>query len=234
MKTDAQIKKDIEEELEWDPFVTSTDVGVIVNDGVVTLTGLISSYAEKIEIKHAAQRVSGVKTVVVEMDVKIVFADIRRDSDIAAAAVHALHWNVKVPSAMVQVRVEDGWISLNGEVDWEYQRRAVLRSVQYMVGVVGVSNLITLRPRISPIDIQRDIKGALIRQAEREARHMHVVVDGSRVTLKGKVHSWAVWEAAHGAAWSSPGVSGVKNELVIAEGLDESNAPLKTVAAQSS
>lgn len=215
MKTDTQIKMDIEDELDWDPAVTSTDIGVIVKDGVVTLTGHLSSLVEKLAAEQAAQRVAGVKAVAVEMDVHISSDHVRGDTDIAAAANHALQWNVSVPNSKVHVKVENGWVSLGGAVDWDYQRSAAQKAVQNLVGVVGVNNQIAVKPRISPVDIQRGIEGALTRHAEREARHMQVLVEGSCVTLKGKVHSLAERQAAQGAAWSAPGVSGVINELTL-------------------
>ena len=216
MKTDLQIKKDIQDELVWDPAVSSTDIGVIVKDGVVTLTGHLSSLAEKLAAERAAQRVAGVKAVAVEMDVRPLSGNARSDTDIAVAAKQALSWNVSVPEGHVQTKVEKGWISLTGEVEWDYQRRAAERAVHDLVGVVGVTNLVKVKPRISPIDIQKSIESALKRQAEREAQHMQVLVEGSRVTLRGKVHSWSERQAAQGAAWSAPGVSNVTNELAIA------------------
>lgn len=215
MKTDLQIKKDIQDELVWDPAVSSTDIGVIVKDGVVTLTGHLSSLAEKLAAERAAQRVGGVKAVAVEMDVRPLSSNARSDTDIAVAAKQALGWNVSVPEGHVQTKVEKGWISLTGEVEWDYQRRAAERAVRDLVGVVGVTNLVKVKPRISPIDIQKSIESALKRQAEREAQHMQVLVEGSRVTLRGKVHSWSERQAAQGAAWSAPGVSNVTNELAI-------------------
>lgn len=215
MKTDLQIKKDIQDELVWDPAVSSTDIGVIVKDGVVTLTGHLSSLAEKLAAERAAQRVAGVKAVAVEMDVRPLSSNARSDTDIAVAAKQALSWNVSVPEGHVQTKVEKGWLSLTGEVEWDYQRRAAERAVRDLLGVVGVTNLVKVKPRISPIDIQKSIEGALKRQAEREAQHMQVLVEGSRVTLRGKVHSWSERQAAQGAAWSAPGVSNVTNELAI-------------------
>ncbi len=215
MKTDAQIKKDIQEELDWDPAVRATDIGVIVKEGVVTLTGHLGSFAEKQAAEQAVQRVGGVKAVAIEMDVHLHTDDARSDTDIAAAADHALQWNTSVPRGKVRLQVEGGWVTLSGGVDWDYQRRAAEHAVQNLVGVVGVTNRIAIEPHVSPVDIQKGIEGALTRHAEREARHLQVLVDGSRVTLKGRVHSWAESQAAQGAAWSAPGVTRVDNQLVL-------------------
>lgn len=213
MKTDVQIKKDILDELVWDPAVNSTDIGVIVKDGVVTLTGHLSTLTEKLAAEQAALRVSGVKAVAIEMEVRLHPGNPSSDTDIAAAANKALGWNVTVPPGKVHITVEKGWVHLSGEVEWAFQRSAAEQVVQNLVGVVGVANLIVIRPRASPIDIQKSIQDALTRQAERAAKHLQVLVDGSRVTLKGKVHSWAERQAIQGAAWSAPGVSSVNNQL---------------------
>ena len=215
MKSDMQIKKDIQDELVWDPAVNATDVGVIVKDGVVTLTGHLATFAEKHAAERAAQRVSGVKAVAVEIDVRLSSSNTRGDADIAVAVNHALAWNVAIPNESIQTKVEKGWVNLSGEVEWDFQRRAAERAVRDLVGVTGVTNLVKVRPPVSHADIQQSIEGALTRQAEREARHLQVIVDGSRVTLKGKVHSWAERRAAQGAAWSAPGVTQVTNELVL-------------------
>lgn len=216
MKTDAQIKKDILDELVWDPAVNSTDIGVIVKNGVVTLTGHLSTLTEKLAAERAALRVGGVKAVAVEMDVRLGSGMERSDADIAVAANSALGWTVTVPQGKVRLMVEKGWVTLSGEVEWEYQRGAAESVVQNLLGVVGVSNQIRVKPRVSPVDVQNSIQGALTRQAMREAKHLQVLVDGSRVTLKGKVHSWAEREAAQGAAWSAPGVSSVDNQISLA------------------
>ena len=154
MKTDAQIKKDIQEELDWDPAVRATDIGVIVKEGVVTLTGHLGSFAEKQAAEQAVQRVGGVKAVAIEMDVHLHTDDARSDTDIAAAADHALQWNTSVPRGKVRLQVEGGWVTLSGGVDWDYQRRAAEHAVQNLVGVVGVTNRIAIEPHVSPVDIK--------------------------------------------------------------------------------
>lgn len=215
MKTDAQIKSDVLEELEWEPAVTSTDIGVIVKEGVVTLTGHLRTLPEKLAAERAAQRVSGVRALVVELEVQLGADHARSDTDIAAAVNHVLAWTTAVPDTALHVMVEKGWVSLEGQVDWAYQRNAAEKAVQGLLGVVGVHNRIRVKPRIASVDIQRGIERALTRHAEREARHMQVQVEGSRVTLRGTVSSWAERQVAQGAAWSAPGVTGVNNELYL-------------------
>jgi osmotically-inducible protein OsmY len=216
VKTDSQLKKDVEAELEWDPAVSATHVGVAVADGVVTLTGHLDSYAEKYAAERAAQRVAGVKAVAVELDVKPIAGQQRTDAEIAAAVEWALRWNSLVPEDRVKVMVERGWITLSGELDWDYQHEQALKAVRPLTGVVGVTNQMTLKPQVTPSNITQRIQNALQRQAEREAKGIEVIVSGHTVTLKGQVHSWAERKAAQGAAWSAPGISSVVNELRVA------------------
>ena len=215
MKTDAQLRDDIQAELAWDPVFKAADVGVIVKDGVVTLTGHLASFAEKYAVERAVQRVHGVKAVAVEIAVKIPFDNERTDADIAMAAERALEWNVLVPDGRIRPMVEKGWLTLNGEVEWEYQRRAAESAVRSLMGVRGVSNLVNVTPKVSPADVEKKIHEALTRQADREARHLAITVNGSQVTLRGKVHSWAERNAVQGAAWAAPGVSLVVNDLAV-------------------
>jgi osmotically-inducible protein OsmY len=216
VKTDSQLKKDVEAELEWDPAVSATHVGVAVADGVVTLTGHLDSYAEKYAAERAAQRVAGVKAVAVELDVRPIAGHQRTDAEIAAAVEWALRWNSLVPEERVKVMVERGWVTLSGELDWDYQREQALKAVRPLTGVLGVTNQMTLKPQVTPSNITQRIQNALQRQAEREAKGIEVVVSGHTVTLKGQVHSWAERKAAQGAAWSAPGISSVVNELRVA------------------
>jgi len=191
MKTDSEIKKDVLSELQWDPLISETKVGVTVNEGVVTLTGHLDTYAEKVAAKRAAGRVSGVKAIALEIDVIPAGIHQRSDTEIALAVEHALSWNTSVPQDRVKVTVEKGWVTLTGDLDWNFQRRAVERMVRPLKGVVGISDNIQLRTLPVPLKLQERIQEALTRQAMREARRIEVSVEGSEVTLRGHVHSWA-------------------------------------------
>lgn len=215
MKTDAQLKKDVTAELEWDPSINASHVGVAANDGVVTLTGHLETFAEKYAIERAVQRVQGVKAIAVELDVKLEPGHKRSDSEIAQAAESALKWHSLVPADRIQAKVEKGWVTLKGEVDWDYQRQNAEKAVRSLTGVVGISNAITLKARATPDNVATRIRDALTRHAEHEAKHIEVVVNGSVVTLYGTVDSWAERTAAFGAAWSAPGVSSVLNEIKV-------------------
>jgi len=213
MKSDAQLKTDVTHELEWDPSINATHVGVAVQDGVVTLTGHLDTFAEKYAIERATQRVEGVHAVAVELDVKLAPSHKRSDSEVAMAAESMFKWHALIPADRIQVRVEKGWVSLSGEVDWEYQRAAAERAVRSLTGVVGVDNNVRLRVVALPGNISTRIREALARHAEREARHIEVTLKGSTAVLEGRVDSWAERNAAQGAAWSAPGVTMVVNNL---------------------
>jgi osmotically-inducible protein OsmY len=215
MKTDAQLKKDVTAELEWDPSINASHVGVATDNGVVTLTGHLSTFAEKYAIERAVQRVQGVKAIAVELDVKLEPGHKRSDSEIATAVESGLLWHALVPAERLQVKVEKGWVTLKGEVDWEYQRQSAEKAVRNLTGVVGVSNTITLKPTVTPAKVADRIRDAMARHAEREAKHIEVMVSGSAVTLRGAVDSWAERNAAFGAAWSAPGVLSVVNEIKV-------------------
>jgi osmotically-inducible protein OsmY len=215
MKTDAQLKADVARELDWDPAINAAQVGVAVKDGVVTLTGHMDTYAEKFAAERATKRVNGVRAVAVEMDVKLAPHHERNDTEIAQAIESALKWHALIPAERIQVKVEKGWVSLSGEVDWEYQREAVQKTVRPLTGVLGVFNDIKLKPRVAPGNVSKLIQEALTRHAEREAKHIQVSVSGSTVTLSGNVDTWAERAAADGAAWSAPGIGQVINRLVV-------------------
>jgi len=215
MKTDADLKRDVQAELAWDPAVQSTQIGVAVKGGVVTLTGHLETFAEKYAAQRALRRVSGVKAIALELDVRLSPEHRRSDTDIATAAEQALKWNTLVPADRIRVTVDKGWITLEGEVEWDYQRRSAEKAVHPLMGVVGLSNEITIKTRVTPSDLQARIAQAWKRQADRELKHLDIQVDGATVKLRGKVNSWHERDAAQGIAWSAPGVRMVLNELQI-------------------
>ncbi|CAM2195092.1 BON domain-containing protein [Paraburkholderia sp. A1RI_3L] len=215
MKTDAQLKQDVEDELEWDPAVKATDIGVEVSDRIVTLSGHPSSYAEKVAAEKAAHRVAGVKAVVVEMHVRLLGDDVRTDEDIANAVRSVLRWTVGLREDDVKVQVEKGWVTLSGEVEWAYQSHIANRAVSQMRGVTGVSNRIDVRGDVDSEDIGTNIAKAMQRHAERETKHIQIKVQDGTVTLSGKVGSYAERQVARGAAWSAPGVRAVIDNLVV-------------------
>jgi osmotically-inducible protein OsmY len=216
MKTDADLKRDVTAELAWDPSVRATAIGVAAKNGVVTLTGHLDTFAEKHAAARAVRRVAGVKAIALEIDVKLAPDHKRSDTDIAAGAELALKWNTQVPPEAISVTVDHGWVTLRGEVEWDFQRRGVEKAIRPLMGVVGIGNEITLRARPQAANLSRKIEDALTRQAIREAQRIKVSVDGSTVKLTGTVHSWQERDAAQGAAWAAPGVHAVTNELLVA------------------
>lgn len=215
MKTDSDLKRDVLAELAWDPLVPEARVGVSVSESVVTLTGHLDSYAQKVAAQRAAERVSGVKAVALELDVIPLGIHQRSDTEIALAVEHALSWSTVVPPDRIKVAVEKGWVTLAGELDTNQQRRAVERMIRPLKGVLGIADNIRLKVLPIPANVSNRIQDALIRQAVREAKRIEILMDGSVATLRGRVHSWAESNAAEGATWSAPGVSRVKNELTI-------------------
>jgi osmotically-inducible protein OsmY len=215
MRADADLRRDVMAELAWDPAVDATAIGVAAKDGVVTLTGHIDTFAQKHAAANAVRRVADVKAIALELDVKLALDHRRSDTDVAISAEQALKWSTLVPSDAIKLEVDHGWITLRGEVDWDFQRRSVEKAIRPLMGVVGISNEITLRIRPLATNLARKIEEALTRQAIREAKHIQVNVDGSTVKLTGKVHSWQERDAAQGVAWTAPGVRAVINELSV-------------------
>ena len=213
MKTDADVKRDVIAELAWDPAVESSAIGVGVTGGVVTLTGHLDTFAAKHAAERALRRVVGVQAIALEIDVKLSPGHQRSDTDIAASAAAALKWNTVVPVESVRLTVDHGWVTLQGDLEWDYQRRGVEKALRPLMGVVGISNEITLRAKVKADDLSHKIREALMRQAKREGGHIQVDVDGTTVKLSGTVHSWQERDAAQGVAWSAPGVGLIVNEL---------------------
>jgi osmotically-inducible protein OsmY len=215
MKSDAEIRQDVITELRWDPQLTQPEaIGVAVKDGAVTLTGHVPTYGQKLAAERAAERVYGVKAVADDLEVRLA-GEPRDDSDIATAIAHVLEWNVNVPEGQVQARVEHGWVVLDGQVGYEYQRREVERMVRNVSGVVGIANNITIKPPASPDQVEERIEEAFRREAEVDARHVSVQITDHTAKLYGHVHSLKEAAAAKTAAASAPGVSVVENHLVV-------------------
>jgi osmotically-inducible protein OsmY len=216
MKTDAQIQTEVMQELKWDPSVTHEHIGVSVVDAIVTLSGTIPSYIEKIAAEKAAQRVYGVKAVVENIEVKLPYSNKKDDQDIAKSIANQFKWSVQIPEDLIKVTVEDGWVKLVGEVDWEYQRTAAESSARGLTGVRGVTNNIYLKAKKIQADtVKQKIEEALKREAVREAQKIKVEIQGSTVKLSGEVHSFTEMNDAKWAAWSAPGVTKIENNLHI-------------------
>ncbi|WHZ18048.1 MAG: hypothetical protein OJF55_000197 [Rhodanobacteraceae bacterium] len=216
MKTDRELQRDVAAELNWDPSVDASRIGVEAHAGIVTLTGLVNSYAQKCHAQTAAWRVSGVEGVIADLDVELPDIDRRSDKDIARAAHNLLAWNASIPPRKVKVTVRDGWLVLSGSVEWEYQSRAAESAMRNLVGITGLVNLIEIKPRVEPRDVTRQIEAALRRRPFRRARDISVVVNGGTVTLCGQLDSPGERNAARLAAWRAPGVRNVVDHTTVA------------------
>jgi osmotically-inducible protein OsmY len=215
MRTDSEIQRDIEDELRWDPSLGNDDIAVSVRDGVVTLAGYVKSYLDKWHAERVAGGVKGVKAVANDLTVKLTSGTERPDPDIARAAVDALKWHIAVPADRIKVKVDKGWLTLEGDVDWHFQREAAERAVRSLTGVKGVTNLITVKARPTPSDVRRKIKDALERNAQFDADRITVEVDGNKAILKGTVRSYAERRDAERAARNAPGITEVENNLTV-------------------
>jgi osmotically-inducible protein OsmY len=215
MKTDLQLQQDVMAELNWDPSVNAAEIGVEVKHGVVTLAGEVSHYAQKWNAESAALRVHGVKALAMEIQVKLPQMGLRTDADMAESARNILAWTQSLPSDSVKVVVEGGWLTLSGEVPWQYQRQDAANSVRNLAGVVGVSNQIGIQPVLSAGAVKAEIENALKRRASADAKTISVEVHGGEVTLSGNVHSWAERDLATRSAWGSAGVRQVVDQLTL-------------------
>ena len=211
--TDDKLKQDVNAELKWDTSLHAAEIGVEVKDGIVTLVGQVSSYTEKMHAEQAAQRVKGVQALAVKLEVNLPGDCRRDDAQIARTAKNVLDWVSIIPVDSIHVLVEDGWITLSGNVEWQYQRLAAKAAVQYLMGVRGVNNLVSIKPHISTDAVKTDIEAALQRSAHNDAQNIRVEVHGSDVTLSGKVHSWSERNLARQSAWNSPGVRAVVDNI---------------------
>lgn len=213
MKSDSQIQQEVIDELKWEPKVNSTHIGVAVESGIVTLSGHVESYVEKLGAEAAAKKVEGVKAIAVELDVILPWSSQKSDTEIARAAMDALQWNAYRLADLVNIKVENGFITLSGEVPWHFERDSAEYTVKYLAGVKGVFNKIRIRPSISMNEVKIDIERALKRRAHEQAQEISVDINGNEVTLGGKVHDWKEKSLAMDAAWSVPGVARVIDNM---------------------
>lgn len=215
MKTDLQIQKDVMDQLEWEPFLNASEIGVAVKNGIVTLSGQVDSFAKKLAAENAAKKISGVKAIAEDIQIGVSPSYKKTDAEIAEAVVNALKWHTAVQEEKIKIKVENGVVRLEGEVEWEYQRSNAKAAVVNLAGVNGVINLIVVKPKVASSDVQKRINAAFHRSATIDASKIDAEVSGSKVTLHGTVRSYSEKEDAENAAWNAPGVLTVKNDLQI-------------------
>jgi osmotically-inducible protein OsmY len=215
MRSDSEIERDVREELKWDPDLDAEDIAISVKDGVVTLAGFTKSYSDRLEAEHAAKRVAGVHAVANDIEVRLPSIDQRPDPDIARDAIANLKAQLPISHENIKVIVKDGWLTLEGAVEWQYQKTTAENAVRHVRGVKGVTNVISVKPKVEPTDIKRRIQEAFKRNAEVDANRITVETHGSEVILKGTVRSWIEREEAERVAWSAPGVTFVDDRIVV-------------------
>ena len=213
---DKLIRQDVIDELDFEPSIDAANIGVAVENGIVTLTGHVGTYAQRVAAEKAVRRVRGVRGVAEEIKVRLAGETPPRDEDLAQRAVQMLDWSVTVPKKAVQVQVQDGWVTLTGRVEWQYKKEEAYRSIRRLAGVAGIINKIEVAPKASAPQVQSKIEAALKRNAELEANAIKVTVKDAKVTHEGKIHAWYERELAENAAWSAPGVRAVEDRLTLA------------------
>ena len=212
---DSELRRAVIAELEWDPSIDASGIAVAVKEGVVTLAGTVRSYAERLDVERGVKRLSGVRGIADELEVRLAGSSVRSDADIAQSVLSALRFNVAVPDDQLRVTVDRGWVRLEGEVEWQYQRGAAESSVRPVMGVKGVANDIVVKPRIKATDVKAEIEDAFARRARVDADKITVDANGDTVTLRGSVRTWIAKDEAEQAAWYAPGVASVHNEIVV-------------------
>lgn len=215
MKTNAELQRDVQNAIKWEPLMHAAEIGVIVKDGVVSLEGIVDSYAKKLEAENAAKKVIGVKALVEKIEVKLPSSWTKTNVEIANAVLAALKLNWSVPQDKVTVKVEDGWVTLEGELPWNYEREAAKSAVKYLMGVKGVTNNIKIKSEIHNAIEQKDVEDAIARSWSIDDSDIKVSVSGTTVTLSGVVNSWYQKEEAARIAWNTPGIWHVKNDLAV-------------------
>lgn len=215
MKSDKQLQQDVIDDLKWDPSVDCSKIGVAASGGVVTLTGSVPSYFQKQNTERIVKRVAGVRAVANDIEVRLPSSTERTDADIATAALNALKWDTSIPDEKIKLSVSKGWCMIEGNVDWNYQRESAEKAIEKLTGVKGVTNRISVAPHVQSKEVKSEIKAALHRYADLESRNIDVDASDSIVTLRGQVRSWAERKEAESAAWMAPGVTQVKNEIIV-------------------
>jgi osmotically-inducible protein OsmY len=215
MKSDSELQSDVRVELNWSPSIDAAHIGVAAEDGVITLTGQVDHYSEKVAAEDAAKAVYGVQGIANDIQVTLTDSNVRTDKDIAQAVLAALQWDYEVPADAITVIVNRGGVTLEGSVDWQYQKDAAARLVRYLNGVTSVTNLVSIKPSVHSSDVAKQIKDAFRRKAALDARRINVSADDGKIMLEGSVSSWSERDVAIDAAWAAPGVKSVEDHLTI-------------------